>query len=108
MDLKIACEIFADRNYDDNGYLVSRDKPHALITDSLLATKNVSKMLNEKSIYCYSGKRIPCKIDSICVHGDGEKAIEIVSNLKKNLITEGFQFKPLNQLKKFLWLIKWY
>ena len=102
LDLKIACEIFADRNYDDNGYLVSRDKPHALITDSLLATKNVSKMLNEKSIYCYSGKRIPCKIDSICVHGDGEKAIEIVSNLKKNLITEGFQFKPLNQLKKFL------
>ena len=33
LDMKIACEIFADRNYEDDGNLVSRKKPHALITD---------------------------------------------------------------------------
>ena len=102
LNLKISCEIFADRNYDDRGFLISRDKSHALVTDTLIATTNVSKMLNDQSIYCYSGKRIPCNIDSICVHGDGEKAIDIVQDLKKNLSEEGFKFKPLNELKKFI------
>ena len=32
-NMKIACEIFADRNYEDDGNLVSRNKPNALITD---------------------------------------------------------------------------
>ena len=73
-----------------------------MVTDKLIATTNVSKMLNDQSIYCYSGKRIPCNIDSICVHGDGEKAIDIVQDLKKNLSEEGFKFKPLNELKKFI------
>ena len=102
LNLKISCEIFADRNYNDRGFLISRDKPHALVTDKLIATTNVSKMLNDQSIYCFSGKRIPCNIDSICVHGDGEKAIDIVQNLKKTLSEEGFEFKPLNELKKFI------
>ena len=31
IDIKFACEIFADRNYEDNGQLVSRDKSYALI-----------------------------------------------------------------------------
>jgi len=33
LNMKIACEIFADRNYEDDGNLVSRSKDHALITD---------------------------------------------------------------------------
>ena len=45
LDMKIACEIFADRNYEDDGNLVSRKKPHALITDPEKAKKHVLKMV---------------------------------------------------------------
>ena len=43
--MKIACEIFADRNYEDDGNLVSRKKPHALITDPEEAKKHVLSMV---------------------------------------------------------------
>ena len=101
LDLKIACEIFADRNYEDNGRLVSRDQTHALKSDVIEATQNIIDMLNEKAILCYSGKRIPCQIDTICVHGDGENAVDIVRNIKNNLEKSGLIFKPLSKLNKF-------
>ena len=101
LDLKVACEIFADRNYEDNGRLVSRDQSHALKTDVFEATQNILDMLNDKAILCYSGKRIPCQIDTICVHGDGKNAVDIVRNVKNNLEEAGLVFKPLNKLKIF-------
>jgi len=101
LNLKVACEIFADRNYEDNGRLVSRDQSHALKTDVVKATQNIMNMLNDKSILCYSGKRIPCQIDTICVHGDGENAVEIVRNIKNNLEKAGLIFRPLSKLSKF-------
>ena len=60
LDMKIACEIFADRNYEDDGNLVSRKKPHALITDPKQAQKHVLKMVKTQSLNCHSGKQIPC------------------------------------------------
>ena len=70
LDMNIACEIFADRNYEDDGNLVSRKKPHALITNPEQAKKHVLKMVKTQSINCHSGKQIPCEIDSVCIHGD--------------------------------------
>ena len=101
LDLKIACEIFADRNYEDNGRLVSRDQTYALKSDVIEATQNIINMLNDRAILCYSGKRIPCQIDTICVHGDGENAVDIVRNIKNNLEKAGLIFKPLSKLNKF-------
>ena len=69
-DMKFACEIFADRNYEDDGNLVSRKKSHALITDPEQAKKHVLKMVQTQSLNCHSGKQIPCEIDSVCIHGD--------------------------------------
>ena len=101
LDLNVAYEIFADRNYEDNGRLVSRDQSHALKTDVVEATQDIINMLNDKAILCYSGKRIPCQIDSICVHGDGKNAVEIVRNIKNNLEKAGLILKPLNKLEQF-------
>ena len=70
LNLKVAAEIFADRNYEDDGNLVSRKKNNAMITDPEIAKEHVIKMIENQSINCYSGKQIPCDIDSICVHGD--------------------------------------
>ena len=101
LNLKVACEIFADRNYEDNGRLVSRDQSYALKSDVVEATQDIVNMLNDKSILCYSGKRIPCQIDSICVHGDGKNAVKIVRNIKNNLEKAGLILRPLNKLDKF-------
>ena len=101
LNLRIACEIFADRNYEDNGRLVSREQSHALKSDVIEATQNIVSMLNDKAILCYSGKRIPCQIDSICVHGDGKNAVEIVKNIKINLEKAGLILRPLNKLENF-------
>ena len=57
-DMKFACEIFADRNYEDDGNLVSRKKSHALITDPEQAKKHVLKMVQTQSLNCHSGKQI--------------------------------------------------
>ncbi|MDA9654296.1 LamB/YcsF family protein [Candidatus Pelagibacter sp.] len=99
--LRIACEIFADRNYEDNGNLISRNKPNALITDPELAKKHVLSMVKNQAINCLSGKQIPCEIDSICIHGDNESSLATAKSIKDNLIDNGLILKPLNKMNKF-------
>jgi 5-oxoprolinase (ATP-hydrolysing) subunit A len=99
--IKVAAEIFADRNYEDNGNLVSRSKKNAIITDSVIAKNHVIKMIKNQSLNCFSGKQIPCDIDSICVHGDGKSAVDTAKEIKAGLIKSGIILKPLNKLKKF-------
>ena len=102
LDMKIACEIFADRNYEDDGNLVSRKKPHALITDPEQAKKHVLKMVQTQSLNCHSGKQIPCEIDSVCIHGDNMSSLETAKSIRKNLIDNGLILKTLNKMKKFI------
>ena len=84
LNMKIACEIFADRNYEDDGNLVSRAKDHALITDPNMAKKHVLNMVNNQAINCFSGKQIPCEIDSVCIHGDNESSLATAKSIKEN------------------------
>ena len=100
--MKIACEIFADRNYEDDGNLVSRSKPNALITDPEQAKKHVLRMVKNQAINCHSGKQIPCEIDSICIHGDNSSSLATAKSIKKNLLENGLNLKPLNKMKKFI------
>ena len=102
LNLKVAAEIFADRNYEDDGNLVSRKKNNAMITDPEIAKKHVIKMVESQALNCYSGKQIPCKIDSICVHGDGKSAVNTAKEIKDGLIKSGVTLKPLDKMKKFI------
>ncbi|MDA7442058.1 LamB/YcsF family protein [Candidatus Pelagibacter ubique] len=99
--LKIACEIFADRNYEDNGNLISRSKPNALITDPQLAKNHVLNMVKNQAINCLSGKQIPCEIDSVCIHGDNESSLATAKSIRDNLVDNGLELKPLNKMDKF-------
>ena len=101
LNMRIACEIFADRNYEDDGNLVSRKKPHALITDPEEAKKHVLNMVKNQSLNCHSGKQIPCEIDSVCIHGDNESSLSTAKSIKENLIENGLKLKPLNKMEKF-------
>jgi len=100
-NMKIACEIFADRNYENDGNLISRKKPNALITDPEIAKKHVLNMVRNQSINCLSGKQIPCEIDSVCIHGDNKSSLATAISIKDNLINNDFILKPLNKMKKF-------
>ncbi len=101
LNIKYACEIFADRNYDDFGHLISRSNKNALVNDKNIAAKNILEMLETSSIKCFSGKKIKCEIDTICVHGDGLNALNIVDELKKKLLKYKFKLLTLNKLSKF-------
>ena len=100
LKLRIACEVFADRNYEDNGYLVARSKTNAMILGREESAKHVLRMLENQALSCYSGKKIPCDIDSICVHGDEKTAVDNAQYLREVLIKNGFKLKSLNKLKK--------
>ena len=102
LNMKIACEIFADRNYEDDGNLVSRKKPHALITDPEQAKIHVLSMVKNQSLNCHSGKQIPCEIDSICIHGDNESSLATAKSIKDNLVENKLELKPLNLMEKFI------
>ena len=102
LNMKIACEIFADRNYEDDGTLVSRNKDHALITDPERAKEHVFSMVKNQTLNCHSGKQIPCEIDSICIHGDNASSLSTAKQVKENLIKNNLELKPLNKMKKFI------
>ena len=102
LNMKIACEIFADRNYEDDGNLVSRKRKHALIIDPEQAKKHVLRMVKNQSLNCHSGKQIPCEIDSVCIHGDNISSLATARSIKDNLIDNGLTLKPLNLMEKFI------
>ena len=101
LDMKIACEIFADRNYEDDGNLVSRSNPNALITNPEEAKEHVLNMVQNQALNCLSGKKIQCQIDSVCIHGDNESSLSTAKSIRENLIQNNLELKPLNKLKKF-------
>ena len=102
LGLKIAAEIFADRNYEDNGNLISRSNNNAMIIDPKIAEQHVIKMVQNQSLNCYSGKQIPCEIDSVCVHGDGKTAVMTAKKIKEGLKKSGVTLKSLDKMKKFI------
>lgn len=78
-------EVFADRNYEDDGSLVSRMNPNAVIEDELEVMHRVH-MLNENGfLESVSGNKLYLKADTICVHGDGKHALDFINALRKVL-----------------------
>ena len=102
LGMKIAAEIFADRNYEDDGNLISRLKNNAMITDPKIAKEHVIRMVENQALNCYSGKQIPCEIDSVCVHGDGENAVTTAKEIRNGLLKSGVTLNPLDKMKKFI------
>ncbi|BFM02882.1 5-oxoprolinase subunit PxpA [Psychrobacter alimentarius] len=84
-------EVFADRNYEEDGSLVSRSKDNALITDTNEAINHVLQMITEGTVTSVSGKKIPVEAQSICLHGDGEHAILFAQEIKKQLEIKGIK-----------------
>ena len=78
-------EIFADRAYNDDGTLVDRRQPGAMIHDPDEAADRIVAMLRDRGIRTASGKLLKTPIDTICVHGDGAAALTIARTLADGL-----------------------
>ena len=81
--VKFACEVFADRAYEDDGSLVARSKPGAVIKDEDEAIERVIKMVLHNKVTSINGKEIEITPHSVCVHGDNEKALMFVQKIHK-------------------------
>lgn len=89
-----AGEIFADRAYCDDASLVDRSQPGAVIHDADQAATRIRQMLREAAIISDSGKRIPARIDTICVHGDSPGAVAMAGGLARALKADGATIRP--------------
>lgn len=84
-------EVFADRAYEEDGTLVNRRKPGAMITDEQEAIQRVIRMVKNGTVTSITGKEIQIQADSVCVHGDGEKALMFVKKIREALQAEGIR-----------------
>lgn len=96
--LRAASEVFADRAYEEDGSLVVRTKPGAMITDENEAIRRVIRMAKEGRVTTITGKDISIKADSVCVHGDNAKALEFVNKIRAALTAEEIRILPLSQI----------
>lgn len=83
--LKTASEVFADRSYQKDGSLVPRKLSGAVITDEEKSLQQVLGMVKDVMVKILDGKIIPVKADTICVHGDGTKALAFSRKIKTAL-----------------------
>ena len=96
--IRFASEVFADRGYMDDGSLVPRTQPGAMITDEDEAVSRVIKMIKTGFVTGVSGKEIPVRADSVCVHGDGAKALSFTRKIRAALEAEGIEIRPLGEI----------
>src|SRR5947208_13935749 len=87
--LQIAREVFADRNYLNDGWLVPRTRPDALLHDPKKAAKRVLRMLREGKVRSVEGRDVDVRGETICVHGDTPGQVEFARELSTLIEKEG-------------------
>jgi len=98
--IKSASEVFADRAYEEDGSLVARTKEGAMITNENLAIERVIGMIKNGTVEAITGKMIPVKCDSVCVHGDGPKALAFVKKIREELTAQGIEITNIGSFIK--------
>ncbi|MBI3443878.1 MAG: LamB/YcsF family protein [Magnetospirillum sp.] len=93
--LRVIEEVFADRAYDDDGNLVPRSRPGAMIHDPEEAARHVLRMAADGVIRTISGRLIPCRAQSICVHGDDAGAVSLARRVRVALEQARIAIIPL-------------
>ena len=95
--LRVAREVFADRAYNEDGSLVSRKLPGAVITDEDEALARVLRMIEQGEVQTVTGKVIPIAADSVCVHGDNAHALAFVTRIRGALEARGIAVRPMRE-----------
>lgn len=87
--LKTASEVFADRTYQIDGSLTPRSQSDAMVTDEKESIERVIRMVKEKKVICQQGNDIDIDAETVCIHGDGAKALNFAHEIKNTLTSSG-------------------
>jgi UPF0271 protein len=93
--LRTACEAFADRAYQPDGALVSRQQAGAVIHDPDVVAQRALRMVREQAVEAIDGSTVPLIVDTICVHGDTPGAAELAARIRKVLADAGIEVKSI-------------
>ncbi|WP_042474797.1 LamB/YcsF family protein [Bacillus ndiopicus] len=96
--LQTAHEVFADRTYQADGSLTSRRQPNALITNVEQAVQQMVQMVKKGTVISQQGTEVALRADTICLHGDGEHAVQFARFAKQKLAEERIAIKHLNKI----------
>ena len=97
-DTLTGCGIRARAEEKADGSLRDRRKPGAMITDTATAIDRVVRMVKEQKVTAYTGEDIPVVAHSVCVHGDGARALEFVQALRSAFAENGIAVAPLAEV----------
>ena len=89
--IRVAAEGFADRAYQPDGSLASRQHPGAVITDARTVIARALRMVKERTVVAVDGASIPLAIDTLCIHGDTPGAGELAAALRAGLEAAGIR-----------------
>jgi UPF0271 protein len=90
-------EVFADRAYEDDGSLVSRRKPGAVLHDAGEIAQRVVRMVQDGAVVSVTGKVIKMRTDTVCIHGDTPGAVEIGRGVRQALKGAGIEVAPFKK-----------
>jgi len=93
-NLPMVHEVFADRAYGDDGLLVSRKKPGAVLHDAKEIAARVVRMVQDGAVVSVTGKVIKMRTDTVCIHGDTPGAVEIGRGVRQALKNAGIDVAP--------------
>jgi UPF0271 protein len=96
-NLPLVHEVFADRAYEDDGQLVSRRKPGAVLHGAKEIADRVVRMVQDAEVVSITGKRIKMRTDTVCIHGDTPGAVDIAKGLRKALADAGIAVAPFKR-----------
>jgi UPF0271 protein len=93
--LRAASEVFADRTYQSDGSLTPRNQPHALIGDIQAAIDQAIQMVEKETVTPLHGNEISIKAETICLHGDGEHALEFAVAIRRAFAERSIVVRPI-------------
>src|SRR5699024_9502088 len=95
MGLPTAHEVFADRTYQPDGTLTPRSESNALITNREQAATQVIKMITEGKVVSTQHIAVGLQADTICIHGDGEHAVDFAAYITDSLQQNNIQITAM-------------
>ncbi len=96
--MRVAYEVFADREYNADGTLVSRRIPGSVITDADRIMRRAVRMVKEGEVESIDGTTLNLKVHTICVHGDTPGAAALVAALRRGFAEEGISVVPMSRI----------
>jgi len=96
MGFRVALEAFADRAYNADGKLVSRNKPEAVIKNPKLVVERAVEMVMKGTVLAVNGETLDLgEVHTICIHGDTPGATRLAKVLKSKLLAAKIDVKPV-------------